>query len=719
MTRDGRRPVRFLGALLGLIVGSCSPEPLAVLSGLEIVIAEGDGQFGTIGQTLGTPLRVVVRSDVTLVPQEAVAVQWEVESGGATLVTGTVATTDETGSVEARVRLGPAPAEVAVRATVVNQPSATVLFSLHTVDPPELLGVSPTVGAAGDTVTVTGSNFSPVPEQNVVLFSGIRAAVAEASEGQLTVEVPACLPARNVEVSVQLGVVASDTEPFTVTGGGVVTPMAIGEVLDVADDSGFACHALSGAGGAEYLGIVYSAGTVGAAMHPFELTGLSSAVAPVAAPLLLESFARSAEGRQANDAHIQWDERVRRREEQLVAHERSRMRVGPGLAPAQSGPTAVPTVGERRAFNVWVGANDFEEVSAVAQYVGGEVAIFVDEDAPDGGFNLSDLEEFAGRFDEVIHPEITSLFGTPSDLDQNERVIVLFSPVVNGLTPRGSSGFVGGFFFGNDLLPDNEGSNEGEVFYALVPDPVGIHSDPRTRKTVLNVVPAVLAHEFQHMVQFNQRFLGLDAGQEALWLAEALAQMAEEAVARRYDELGDSQTADMFRAGARARAGHYLTDTEAVSLIVSTGQGTLAERGAGFLFLLYLADQEGTDLLGRLSTTTRTGVANVEAELGREWPETIADWWSATFLDGPGPESGVLAYPSIDLREYLGAPFPLVPELLGPGTVARSGLLWSSSVAYYRLAPDPSGSTSVRLGGEAGGPSSPQAGLRLRIIRIS
>ncbi|NIR38511.1 MAG: hypothetical protein GWO00_01660, partial [Gemmatimonadetes bacterium] len=102
-------------------------------------------------------------------------------------------------------------------------------------------------------------------------------------------------------------------------------------------------------------------------------------------------------------------------------------------------------------------------------------------------------------------------------------VIILFSPAVNALTPRGSSGFVGGFFFGVDLLPDTEGSNAGEIFYTLVPDPDGIYSDPRPKDDILELVPAILAHEFQHMVHFNQRVLLLGAeANEAVWLSEGL-----------------------------------------------------------------------------------------------------------------------------------------------------------------------------------------------------
>jgi hypothetical protein len=210
----------------------------------------------------------------------------------------------------------------------------------------------------------------------------------------------------------------------------------------------------------------------------------------------------------------------------------------------------------------------------------------------------------------------------------------------------------------------------------------------------------------------------LQAGQEALWLSEALAQMAEEIVARRYEALSDATSTELFRTGTRARARLYLAAPESVSIIVSTGQGSLEERGGGYLHVLYLADQEGIDVLGRLTTTTRTGVANVAAELAKEWPEILADWWSAILLDGPGPESGPLVYPTIHLRALFGNQFPLAPRRVGPADATHHGLLWSSSAAYYIVSPEPTGSMTMRLGGEAGGATSPQAALRMRIIRL-
>ncbi|MDH3205080.1 MAG: IPT/TIG domain-containing protein [Gemmatimonadota bacterium] len=715
MRPDRRRSPWWIGTLAGLLTTSCSPGSVAVLTGLEIVVAEGDGQFGTVGQLLGTPLRVVVRTGATQMPQEGISVLWDLESGGATLVGSTTASTDSTGSVRIGVQLGSVPAEVIVRATLADQPSAWAIFTVHSVEPPVLSDLSPASAAAGDTVTLTGTNFSPVPGQNVVLFSGIRGRVLSATGTRLDVEVPRCLPSRPVTVSVQLGTVASGIAPLTVTGGGQVTSLPVGSPLDVADDGGFPCHALEGGAGIRYLTLVYSASTVGAAMHPYELTALSSS-SPAAAVSSRTATQPTSPRTHQVDPQALWDERVRALEADLVSAARRRSQSRP--AQTSGGPAAVPTVGESLVFNVLNSARDFDQVTAVARYVGAKAAIFVDQAAPTGGFDITDLEALSDRFDSVIHPEVTAAYGGPSDLDANERVIILFTPAVNRLTSPGSPGFVGGFFFGNDLLTGTTGSNGAEVFYALVPDPAGEFGDPRTKSQVLSVVPAILAHEFQHMVNFNQRFLGLDGGQEALWLAEGLAQMAEEIVARRYEELGDPASTELFRSGTRARARRYLGAPDTVSVIVSIGQGSLEERGAAYLLLLYLADQEGIEVLGRLAATTRTGVANVEAEVGLDWPDILANWWSAILLDGPGPESGPLVYPTVNLRALLQGQFLIQGIPIGGGGARPSGLLWSSSAAYYIVSPDSNGSIAVRLGGEAGGASSPQAVMRMRIIRL-
>ena len=721
---------------------ACGSGPTSVtLPPLEVLVASGDSQYGTAGQTLQKPLQVHVRAVTTEIAQNGVNVVWTVEAGDASVLGVATTPTDSAGAAKVTVRLGSTVGEVRLRAAIQDQQRASALFRLFIVNPPTLGTVEPAGAEPGASIVLTGTSFSPDPAQNVVLFSGVRGVVTAASSTQLVVTVPTCLPAREVAVTVQLGTVASGSVPFTVGAGGDVLSMATGDVFDATGDGGFTCVTVPSSGTERYLVAVHSASGVGAASHPFELTGLAAAPSPLLAghrasalqPRLRQALpSRESAGElwtrftsgspHALDHGLEpqglWDRHLREMESELTR------RPHPVPASPDADPhlsiAPVPTLGERRTFQVFRSTGDFVEVTAVARRIGARAALFVDEDAPAGGYDDADLLYFSDLFDDLIYPSVAGTFGSASDLDGNARIVILFTPAVNKLTPKGSDGFVGGFFFGVDLLPESQGSNAGEIFYALVPDETGEHSDPRPKDALLELTPAILAHEFQHMVHFNERVLVRGAGaNEAVWLSEGLAQYAEELVARAAATAGASPgDVDIFRDGTRARARRYLTRPDTVSLIVSVGSGNLPERGAGFLHVMYLADRFGGDVVGDLTHTTRTGVTNVEAETGTDWPSLLSDWWSAIHLDGPGPESGPLVYPTVDLRGFLEDPYPLEPIDLGGGDFTRSGSLRSSAVAYYIVDPSNGGSVTLRLGGEAGGPSIPQARMRMRVIRV-
>ena len=146
----------------------------------------------------------------------------------------------------------------------------------------------------------------------------------------------------------------------------------------------------------------------------------------------------------------------------------------------------------------------------------------------------------------------------------------------------GWTSFVAGFFFGIDLLPDQAHGNEAEVFYTLVPDPDGDFGNVRRADQLLEGVPPVMAHEFQHMIHFNQRVLLRDAGLEAPWLSEALAHSAEHLLGNVFLARGDDQRAFDFRIQNYLRAEFYLEAPDAVSPL---GPSTpLAVRGAAWLW---------------------------------------------------------------------------------------------------------------------------------------
>ena len=85
------RPFRSGAGLLVLAaaVSGCGDGPAEPpLPDLEVVVVDGDGQFGAPGDRL-EPMRVQVRRLDNARPREGVAVVWSLEGGDASFVTAT------------------------------------------------------------------------------------------------------------------------------------------------------------------------------------------------------------------------------------------------------------------------------------------------------------------------------------------------------------------------------------------------------------------------------------------------------------------------------------------------------------------------------------------------------------------------------------------------------------------------------------------------------
>ncbi|OQP59404.1 hypothetical protein A3860_37745 [Niastella vici] len=95
------------------------------------------------------------------------------------------------------------------------------LFTGKLLAQPTISSFSPSSGTVGTTVTISGTNFSPVPANNIVYFGAVKAAVSSAASGSLTVTVPAGATYEPITVTVN-NLTAWSNKPFmvTFTGGG-------------------------------------------------------------------------------------------------------------------------------------------------------------------------------------------------------------------------------------------------------------------------------------------------------------------------------------------------------------------------------------------------------------------------------------------------------------------------------------------------------------------
>ena len=726
------RVLAGLAVFVALTPTTCRRPPTgSSLTDVTLTVVTGDGQFGPPSQFLIDSLTVAVRTQDGDLPADGILVDWEIAAGpvGAQLTPQT-SQSDSAGLAGTRVRLGSDLGKYVIRASLRDRPEAFFDFEAWAVLPPTLSGLSSATVSAGGGVTLTGTNFSAIAAHNVVLFSGIAGRVIDGDATWLDVIVPPCLPTRSVDVSVQLGGEASTSLPLSVTASAGVLNLALGADTALVLEEAPACLKVGSGGAQEYLAVVQSVATIGAARFDYTLTGLRPAApTPIASrpvtsrPVASRPQRASASGdeRYLNRAQAAWDVFLREREDFL-----GRVDSGGGRA-ARSASGLVPMVGDLRDFEVLRADGGFDMVTAKIRTVSGRAILYEDTTAS-GSLSQEDIGLFAGLFDDPIYPVDTSIFGFPSDLDGNGRVAVLFTPSVNRLSAPGSNDFVGGFFFGLDLMPGAEHSNAGEVFYVLVPDPTGEYGNVRNAELIRTLVPPILAHEFQHMIHHNERMIVRGApNREALWLSEGLAHMAEDLVGEELRSRGRAAEADEYQTGNRKRASLFLTDPSDVSLITAAGQGGLAERGAAWLFLEYLRGQAGSDIVFRsLTWATATGTVNVASVMGRDWADLFSDWSAALELErqvsvrGALPLRNELLFLGFDLMEALalgGDGFPSTPTVHDSGDFSDQGRLWSSSGAYLLIGTG-DGGVAVNLSGLNGGPVPRNSGLRLKFVRL-
>jgi len=151
-----------------------------------------------------------------------------------------------------------------------------------------------------------------------------------------------------------------------------------------------------------------------------------------------------------------------------------------------------------------------------------------------GNLSQADFNAFGDRYDNGIHLTNTTYFGTESDVDDNDRVFILVSPVVNRLTPAGSTSFIGGFFLPIDLyspggvIPAGT-TNETEIFYVLAADPNGHWGNKFSTAFVAQENVKTIAHEYQHLISISFRLLTYGiAYLQGTWLEEGMSHMAED-----------------------------------------------------------------------------------------------------------------------------------------------------------------------------------------------
>jgi hypothetical protein len=450
---------------------------------------------------------------------------------------------------------------------------------------------------------------------------------------------------------------ASNSTAACQAGGG--TSMAVGEVRAGLTGSGIC---ITGAPGAEYGLVAFHGNTDSSVVASISVTakGATAVATPSIGPSSEETLMSAIERRPENTFQVQFEQRLR---------ESARRELTPKIPSAQqyyrqrpnfSAIPANPAIGSLVSLNGNGQSNCTNPIMVTARVVAvSNTAIVVADTAnPTGGFTNAEYASFATTFDTLVRPLDVQNFGEPSDVDRNGKTIIFFTKEVNKLTPRGSSGFIGGFFYERDLFPtqDKDGlqgcasSNFAEMYYEIVPDPTAKYGDARSKQSVLDLTPATLAHEFQHLINAGRRIYVNDAEDfEQVWLNEGLSHIAEELLYFRVAKLGPRQNINTAIVGASSASvtafNNYIGDNigrfeifigmpNATS--VYAGNDELETRGATWHMLRYLADHRGSsdnDVWMQLVNSKTTGHRNLANVFGADYMNQIRDWATSLLSD--------------------------------------------------------------------------------------
>lgn len=287
--------------------------------------------------------------------------------------------------------------------------------------------------------------------------------------------------------------------------------------------------------------------------------------------------------------------------------------------------------------------------------------LLVDVNSPTGGVAEADLQRIAREYDELVYPVAVENFREPTDIDDNDRVIILVTPEVNRRTPPGSESFVAGFTFLLDLLPRSipelnfecPASSEGEIFYIVAPDPTGQVSVRLSTELVTRIATGIIGHELEHVINFGRRVYLVQGAEELeiTWLDEALAHMAQELMFYRASGLGPRMNLTLdrirspgvfdpfirFQEGNIANYAAYIEDPEDESLMgIEPFDDDLPTRGGGWAFLRYLADQttsEDAALFRALVNSQVAGVRNINRAIDGGTGDWMQRFTVAVFTD--------------------------------------------------------------------------------------
>lgn len=790
------RPVTYQSSPAAIATVDAVGTVTGVAPGAVTITATSEGKTGSLALTV-TPVAV---SSVTIDQRSPSVKQGESTTLTAktfdflgreltgraitwTSASATIATVSSGGVVT-----GVSPGSVFIRAESEGKRDS-VSLRVRSLFVPAITGTSPAMWTPGSSVTIDGTNFAATAAGNTVYLNSAPAVVTAATATRLTITVPASaqLPC-SATGPVPLVVVVNGDSALGTAGLQVATPrsLAVGQSVLYTSQADLMCNEFSVTGGT-YLITAFNYDNSPSVRTNFSVIGAATGTtaanvvsarqpapfAPVQGfpTLLPPEVQRQMRMQQAHLATLEADRQLMasRRNPVTMRRQRPRFdaRTGARLSLASAAP--LPNVGDMLSLRMRTNFSDprtYDTVRFRVVYVGQKIIMLEDSLAPLARTMDTEYEKMGQEFDSQMYGFLSS-FGDPlavdSLTDNNGHLFAVFSNRVNGYLNGQILGFVTICdFFNNtgnpaDICPS---SNQGEYFYAIVPDPNATNG--------LNLalwqrfMRGTLIHEAKHITAYAERLLRDTEALEESWLEEATAQQASELWARSLYRVvwkDDAMWSDGPRCDYASQSGtcpdpvegilghfvwlySYYENVERRS-ILSTASTDGSIYGSSWSFARWVTDAYAQDEAAFLRSLVQVkndrGIANIVSKSGHQWSELLGRWSLASLADNYAgatindPTLQLESWNSRDLfasmsqflrysdgRVAFPKPFPLTIRVVSFGTWASGSTdviaLSGGAFAAWELSGAQTKPQVIALRAIGGG--LPPANLGLAIIRV-
>ncbi|XOB40756.1 MAG: hypothetical protein ACKKMR_01970 [Candidatus Nealsonbacteria bacterium] len=274
------------------------------------------------------------------------------------------------------------------------------------------------------------------------------------------------------------------------------------------------------------------------------------------------------------------------------------------------------SLGERTNFfiNSTYDLSGREKASATLQRVGKRIYFYIDEQWWEVlGYQEKQkvkqaLQTLDYEFYYKIYPTLTSTFGSEwkPGIDKTSYITILIHPMIEGAR---------GYFNNGDEYPriQNPESNEREMLY--------LNADYITD----TLAKSFLAHEFVHLITFNQKEKNYGV-EEEVWLNEARAEYAPTLLG--YDD-------EYEGSNLQKRVQSFISNP---SDSITEWQNKPADYGALNLFIQYLVEQYGVEVLADSLKSEKVGIKSLNESLEKndsdtDFSQIFTDWTIAVLAN--------------------------------------------------------------------------------------